>query len=315
MSVAPLLLWLSCAVHVGAYVVGPASFRPSRAARSAPPHSCTTWDDPTIPNRGGAPPPGAPPPPVAEAGRWFVEVPATFEATAAQAARSVVAAVRAGARRVAVEAATPELDPSSAAFRVQELVALAHELALPLRAGLPAARPHVKLVFANAADATLGGASIQSTDTPVSVLGHASCVGPRDGAFVVVAPSLAERSVAVEPALSALLQQAAGRPVVLLNPRLGNSPLAAAFEGAYLLRPLSLGFMADQTATQVTRVGAVLMRCYPHEWCALLDRGGGGTSAQREWDYAGRFDAPPSPAQLEELLRAAVQRRRDARRE
>ena len=72
---------------------------------------------------------------------------------------------------------------------------------------------------------------------------------------------------------------AAGRPVILINPRLGNSPLLNEFESAYLLRPLSFGYMEDQYATQVKRVGACVLRCYPHEYNVFFDGGSGGLAA------------------------------------
>ena len=176
----------------------------------------------------------------AEVPRWFVEVPSTFEAMATQASRSLLSALPHG-RRFTVEAAVPELDPTcGSTFRPPELVAFAHDVAEPLisRAGLPASKPHVKLLFSNAADATLAGASILTTSLPVSVLGHSSAVGPRDGAFVVVAPTLADRQIDTDRALADLLQVAGGRLVVLINPRMGNSPLLNHFLPAYFMRPL-----------------------------------------------------------------------------
>ncbi len=194
-----------------------------------------------------------------------------------------------------------------------EVVSLAHDLSLPLLdAGvLPVSRPHVKLLFGSSADATFAGASITTTSIAVSVLGHPSAIGPRDGAFVIVAPSSAERSVDTEAALRDLLQVAAARLVVVVNPRMGNSPvLGGAFEHAYLMRPLSLSYLRDQFSKQVERVPACLLRCYPHEWSVLVDtRRNGG-----EWQYAGRFDRQPQPAQIEQLLQQTVTRAVDAAR-
>ena len=36
------------------------------------------------------------------------------------------------------------------------------------------------------------------------------------------------------------------RLVVVVNPRMGNSPMLTTFEAAYLMRPLSLAYMRDQ---------------------------------------------------------------------
>ena len=192
--------------------------------------------------------PAPTPPAAAEAPVWFVQVPSTFEALAQQACRSVVGAARqGGCRRVLVEASAPELDPASDAYRFQELIGFSHSLAIQLlEVGLPKSSPHVKLLFASAADATYAGASILTTSCPVSVLGHPAAIGPRDGAFVVVGPAATQRdqqpTARAEAALRDLLQRAGGRLVVVLNPRLGNSPvLAQGFETAYLMRPLSVG--------------------------------------------------------------------------
>ena len=253
---------------------------------------------------------------VAEAPSWFVEVPSSFEGLATQAARALVGAIRTGQRRLVVEAAAPELDPTSGeSFRITELTAFAHDIARPLLdLGLPASKSHVKLLFASSADATLAGSSIFTTSMPVSVLGHPNAIGPRDGAFVVVAPSAADRAVNAEAALSGLLQQAGGRTVVIINPRLGNAPLLSTFETCYLMRRLSVAYLVDQTAQQVDRVHACLLRCYPHEWSVLFERPRAATKSAltaQPWRYAGRFTTQPAPEQLEALLQREITRARD----
>ena len=95
-------------------------------------------------------------------------------------------------------------------------------------------------------------------------------VGPRDGAFIVVAPNAAERSVDAEAALRGLLGAAQGRPVIVINPRLGGGSAAlASCEPAYLVRPLELAYLQDQFADKIDRTKACLLRCYPHEWCVV----------------------------------------------
>jgi len=253
---------------------------------------------------------------------WFVEVPATFEALATQGRRSVVEATRHGGhRRVLVDAAAPELDPSCESYRPNEMISFAHNLALPLLdAGLPASKPHVKLLFSSVTDATLAGASILTTSMPVSVLGDPSSIGLRDGAFVVVAPQAAGGSSAIaEAAIDGLLKEAAGRLVIVINPRLGNSPALSTFEPAYLMRPLSLGYLRDQYAKKVDRVRACLLRCYPHEWSVLFELPRGVTAVDVQtadkggqcWRYAGRFTSQPRAEQLEALLQREMTRARD----
>ena len=99
----------------------------------------------------------------------------------------MAAARKSGQQRLRVEACVPELDPDSEGFRFQELVALAFEVAQGAAAGLPASRPHAKLLFASPADALFAGAW-PGTALRASVLGQASAVERGDGAFVVVGP-------------------------------------------------------------------------------------------------------------------------------
>jgi len=257
-----------------------------------------------------------PPPAAAAAERWFVSVPNTFEALAEQTRRSTVGAARQGGhRRVLVEASAPELDPSSGACRLPELVRFAQDVAQPLVGSglLPASLPMVKLLFASSADATFAGASVMDTSLPVSVLGHENAVGPRDGAFVVVAPSARPSEpqlatdAAVEAALSRLMTVAAGRLVVLINPRLGgDSAILESFEPAYFMRPLSLAYLKDQYAKQVDRVRCCLVRCYPHEWSVLYESEGA-------WRYAGRFEQQPLAEELEAKLRESITKERNGR--
>ena len=199
---------------------------------------------------------------------------------------------------------------------------LAGDVATPLlHSGLlPTSLPMVKLLFASAADATFASASILDTSLPVAMLGQPTAVGPRDGAFVVVAPMAngeqLTSDLAVETALNDLLQRAAGRLVVVINPRLADgSPLLSAFEAAYTMRPYSLAYLTDQYADKVSRVRACLLRCWPHEWSVLFEPPSDGAAAVPAggWRYAGRFETPPQPAELQALLSEALTRERNDR--
>jgi len=206
-----------------------------------------------------------------------------------------------------IEAATPELDPASDVCRFPELVRFGQDVARPLlhSALLPASKPHVKLLFSSSADATFAGAGILDTSMPVSILGHPNAVGARDGAFVVIAPCPKERPAsALEADIDQLVQQAAGRLVVLVNPRIGNTPMLDTFESAYLMRPLSLAYLSDQYAQKIDRVSACVLRCYPHEWSVLYQ-------SADDWRYAGQFEAQPRPEQLETLLKEVLTRERN----
>ena len=245
----------------------------------------------------------------AEPSNWHVTVPRSYGDAAEQAARSTLAAARDGGRRLLVENAAIELSPGSEYYQPSELIGIVHRLALALLEAppvglLPASRPHIKLLFSSPADATLAGASILTPDTPVSCLGHPSALGPRDGAFIVVSPGAAAGGIDADRALADLLDAASGRLVVVVNPAAGAAARAA-LDTAYLMRPLSLGYLRDSYATQVSRGRAVLLRCFPHEWSVLVDADGGG-----RWSWAGQFNAEPNDAQIEAVCRDEVTRLR-----
>jgi hypothetical protein len=205
----------------------------------------------------------------------------------------------------------PQLDPDSEYFKVDQLTAFAHQVARSLLgAGLPPNQPKVKLLFSNAADATFAGAAILDTDLQVSVLDHPFQSAPQDGAFVVVGPK-AETTEADVPAaaLQRLLDLADTRLIILINPRVEAASCLSAFEPAYLMRPLSVGYLRNQFAKQVERVRACLLRCYPHEWSVLFEQP--DAPPRQRWEYAGRFTTQPKQAQLEELLRAKLTSVRD----
>jgi hypothetical protein len=256
-----------------------------------------------------SPPPTEAPdwPPPAEAPDWFVTVPRSLEAIADQAAQSVRSAIRAGRGRVLVEIAAPEFDPLSPHFRHLRLASLVNQLATPLlglRDVLPASRPRVKLLYSTVEEATIASGASFTADLPVSFIGSPNACEPADGAFVLVAPALRGAAVPIEAAVARVVDAAAGRPVIVVNPRLGNSAALQGFEPGYLLRPLALTFRQDTYATEPTTGSGCLLRCYPHEWSVLVKREPppSDTPGASDWFYSGRFSAQPSPQQLEAML-------------
>ena len=244
---------------------------------------------------------------------WHVTVPRTLESTASQAARSCLNALRAGRSRVWVEVAAPEFDPGSPIYRQLRLTALATQLALPLLDAaelLPASRRRVKMIYACPADAAAASGASFVADLPAAVLGSATAVDAADGAFVLVAPSLQHGPAArAERAVADVAAAAGSRPVVVLNPRLGNSAALAEFERGYLCRPLAVSYRRDAYADALTSGAGCLLRCYPHEWSVHVqaDAGAGG-----RWQYAGDFPSQPTPAQLEQSIVHGLTRARFA---
>jgi len=243
----------------------------------------------------------------AEASNWFVSVPRSLAQTSQQATRSLRGATRAGHRQLLIEASLPELEPSSETYRFIEMLTFAQQIGLSLLESglLPPARPHVKLLFGSAGDATVAGGLTQYTDMPVSVVGASTAMGPRDGAFVFVSPRAGPQS---EAALADIVDKASGRPVVLINPRLGQSAALRGFMPAYLIRPLSVTYLEDAMAKEASRASACLLHCYPHEYSVLINPE--PKNAARQWVYAGRFSACPAPAQIETMVRDGMMRER-----
>ncbi len=88
------------------------------------------------------------------------------------------------------------------------------------------------------------------------------------------------------------------------------------------MRMLTVGFLRDQFAAAIERVRACELRCYPHEWAILFERPPSpatatatattaSTAANPLWEYAGRFTARPSDAQLQTLLHGALTKSRN----
>ena len=233
---------------------------------------------------------------------WHVAVPRTLESTASQAARSCLNALRAGRGRVWVEVAAPEFDPGSPHYRQLRLAALATQLALPLLNDaelLPASRRRVKLIYACPADAAIASRASFVADLTATMLGSATAVEPTDGAFVLVAPSL-QHGPAAERAVADVVAAAGSRPVVVLNPRLGNSATLAEFERGYLCRPLAVSYREDTYAETPTNGAGCLLRCYPHDWSVHVQEGDAGAGGG--WKYAGSYPSQPTPAQIEQSI-------------
>uniref|UniRef100_A0A7S0P073 DUF1995 domain-containing protein n=1 Tax=Calcidiscus leptoporus TaxID=127549 RepID=A0A7S0P073_9EUKA len=273
-------------------------------SRSAAPSSYRVFDPPTATIE-----------PV-EAPRWFVAVPRSLQEASEQATRSVTGALRAGERRLLVEASLAEFEPTGTRFRFLELLAFTQQIGLAMleRTDLfPPARPHAKLLFSAMSDATLAGGCIQYNNLPVATLGSQSAMSARDGAFIVVAPRVsggppqkqAEMQRRLELAVCDVLSSAGSRPVVVVNPRFGASAAVDACQTAYLVRPLSVSFLQDNLAHEMSKGSACLLRCYPHMWSVMVDWASSG-----DWSYSGRFSSCPAPAQLEEIVRTGLMRER-----
>lgn len=255
-------------------------------------------------------------PAVAE--RWYVDVPRSIEDMAKQASRAIREALPHHGRLL-IEGAAPELDATSDQYSSMKLTGFAGDIALYLfnetLSRLPEHRNRIKVLFPASPDALMGGAAIHQESTRVGVLGSATAVESQDAAFIVVTPTIPETGKSdmdCEGALELLLRQAGIRPVILVNARMGNSPVLSTFQEVYMVRPLSIAYKSDQFSRQVDRVSACLLYCYPHEWNVLHD-GETKDKSKRKWRFAGRFSERPKPKEIEGLLQADLQQLRDQR--
>ena len=191
----------------------------------------------------------------------MAELPDNLDDAIAQARTATEAAIAAGYTRLQIELLLPELKPLPVAQQF-----------LPIFADLGA---DLKVFFTDAGAAALakrdwGPVPFQMASLDVAGARQTSTaeelVSPDDRAFVFVAPSSVEVSVAEQ-----VCTAAGDRPVILLNPRLEDVGTVGigysarqirdrflnTFEPCYYLRP------AEQAA---------ISRCYPSPWKVWLEQ-------------------------------------------
>lgn len=177
----------------------------------------------------------------------MTELPNSLEDAIAQAKIATRSAIESGLPRIMVEFVYPELKVMPIA---EEFIPVLQEMGLAF-----------KVYFPDAGAAALARRDWDNPD--FSVRGLSEIKGqmePDDEAFLFVEPSSVEVNTVEE-----MCNQAVGRPVVMLQPRLEDvatigigyagrqlrERFLSTLESAYYLRPMS---------------GAVLYRCYPNPW-------------------------------------------------
>lgn len=177
----------------------------------------------------------------------MVEIPSSLEDAIAQARVATQAAIEAGRPRLLVEFVYPELKVMPIA---EQFIPMLQEMELAF-----------KVYFPDAGAAALARRDWNNPDFSVRGIGEIKGqIEPDDEAFLFIEPSSIEVN-----AIEEMCNQAAGRPVVMLQPRLED---VATIGIGYAGRQLRERFLSTLESAYYLRplAGAVLFRCYPHPW-------------------------------------------------
>lgn len=177
----------------------------------------------------------------------MVEIPSSLEDAIAQARVATQAAIEAGRPRLLVEFVYPELKVMPIA---EQFIPMLQEMELVF-----------KVYFPDAGAAALARRDWNNPDFSVRGIGEIKGqIEPDDEAFLFIEPSSIEVN-----AIEEMCNQAAGRPVVMLQPRLED---VATIGIGYAGRQLRERFLSTLESAYYLRplAGAVLFRCYPHPW-------------------------------------------------
>lgn len=182
-------------------------------------------------------------------------MPSSLEDAIAQAKAATRAALQAGVPRILVELVYPELKAMPVA---EQFIPILQELGLQF-----------KVYFPDAGAAALARRDWGNPEFSVRAMGELKGqIEPEDEAFLFVEPSSIEVNTVED-----MCNQAGGRPVIMLNPKLEDiatigigyagrqlrERFLSTLESAYYLRPLE---------------GAAILRCYPEPWQVWRDQDG-----------------------------------------
>lgn len=198
----------------------------------------------------------------------MAEIPKTLEDAIAQAREATQAAIAAGKPRLLVEFVYPELKvmPVAEAF-----FPLFQEMGLTF-----------KVFFPDAGAAALAKRDWNNPDFTIRGIGELKAqIEPDDEAFLFVEPSSVEVNT-----VEGMCNQAIGRPVVMLQPRLEDvSTIGIGYAG----RQLRERFLSTLESAYYLRPmdGSVLFRCFPDPWQIW---------AETESDYELLAELPQKPS-------------------
>lgn len=209
----------------------------------------------------------------------MTELPKTLEDAIAQAQEATQAAIADGYTRLQVELLFPELKLMPVALQFIPALEQMSQL---------------KVFFPDAGAAALarrdwGDVPFKILDVGTGRVPVQQQIQPEDEAFLFIAPS------AVEVAqVEKLCEQAAARPVVLLNPRLEDVAIVGI---GYAGRQLRARFLNNIEPCYHLRPldGAALLRCYPSPWQVWLETG-------NDYKLVAELPKKPDGEELDQIL-------------
>lgn len=174
------------------------------------------------------------------------QIPKSLSAATEQAMAATQAALQAGLTRIQVEMVIPELKHQPIARQFLEIFS---------------PQPQLKVFFPDAGAAALARRDWENPEFVIRGIGElAEPVAAEDDLYLLVNPSSIEVA-----AVESLCNQAADRPVILLNPHMEDIAVVGI---GYAARQLRDRFLSQIESVYYLRPldGAAIYRCYPGPW-------------------------------------------------
>lgn len=203
-------------------------------------------------------------------------LPDSLEAAIVQSQSATRSALEAGLPRIMVEFVYPELKAMPVA---EQFISVLQAMNLDF-----------KVFFPDAGAAALARRDWNNPDFSVRAIGELKGqIEPDDEAFLFIEPSSVEVNTVED-----MCNQAAGRPVIMLQPRLED---VATIGIGYAGRQLRERFLSTLESAYYLRPmgGAVLFRCYPDPWQIWQETGDGH-------ELVAELDSKPSAEAMERIL-------------
>ncbi|HEY9737100.1 MAG TPA: DUF1995 family protein [Trichocoleus sp.] len=208
-------------------------------------------------------------------------IPESLEDAIAQARAATRVALQDGVPRILIELVYPELKAMPVA---QQFIPVLQEMGLSF-----------KVYFPDAGAAALARRDWDNPDFSVRAIGELKGqIEPDDEAFLFVEPSSVEVAAVEE-----MCNQAAGRPVIMLNPRLEDVAIVGI---GYAARQLRERFLSTLESVYYLRPleGALMLRRYPDRW--QIWRETGETEGSVQYELICEMPQKPSGEELDQIL-------------
>ncbi|MEM7649731.1 MAG: DUF1995 family protein, partial [Cyanobacteria bacterium P01_A01_bin.70] len=204
-------------------------------------------------------------------------VPRSIETAVDQAKAATRAAIQAGLPRIVVDLNIPELKAMPIA---EQFYPLMEELELPF-----------KMFFPDAGAAALARRDWQNPEFSIRGINEfKGRLESNDEACLIIEPSAVEVT-----AVEALCNEATGKYVIMLNPKLEDIAVVGIGYAARQLRDRFLSSLETAYYLQPLE-GATLLRIYPDPWQVW------GETEEDEYELLGEFSAKPSAEAIANLF-------------